>query len=337
MEKLQTHTIDRSEFNKMLVVGSIVGILSAMGVKVTLEPGDVVMRAVEFNPGVLKLFAESQHTIALAETVSSFPDYPFWVLGKNPYHMSIDRLLLSSVEQAVKFANKGLKLTWESPEYTSIQELQTMLPTLGDVVSQHYFTNANDLYSKLPQTTRRMLLWSQSNTNRYDNIGNLPIKTYLGNFVTPEIKRKLKENDAKYSQASQELLQSTIPIDIAYKLDQAITRERNLGDSLVTAPIAAEFKKIRSLVEDQVKLNHGEAIYPSYVIGYLLFKNDGRWLEALLDAYIFYRLTLRNNVDTGVFGDSTMTKNLAWMKANIRDISLYANYVLCRRNIKGKR
>lgn len=327
----QTNGLSRRQFLKWgarVSTGVLVGKgLSELFGWYTQTPRKVVDTLGQ-HPDWLEHTAKVVHLKTLQEVKSAAPSYPTEIaLGMNGKHVDMTTLMRQSIEQA-RTLDPTIHLIWDRSGAVTFEELEPSLPTIAGGVGTFV-----DL-RKFPEPVKNKFLALGRTADSFADF--LPFeKTFLGSFITSEMVNQVEQlNHAKFSEleplikkyqslslpineADKQYFAEAKPIEVKYKgfIAQA------------TNPVAETLSGIRKMVESHSQ-ETGSPVSPSYVIGYLIYKNDGNLFKGLTDAAFFFKVTARNDFETGMFvGDQLDSRrNTEWIQNNLLDINRYASW-----------
>lgn len=324
-------SISRRDFLKMsavaaggLLFGKGLGELFSWYAQTPRKVGETLRQ----HPDWLAHTAKIVHSKTLQEIKSAVPYYPAdAALGLNDNHMDMTTLMQRSIEQAEAF-DPAINLTWDRTGAVSFEELEPNLPTLERGIGTF------DI-NKFPKPVHNLIELGRTSDSFADYTPSR--ETFLSNFITPEMTDKIKQlKDAEHSEltplirkyilsslsiseADKKYFDETEPIRIKYKhlISQA------------TRPMAEVLLEIRKMIE-QLRRDTCSPVSPSYVIGYFIYKNGGDIISGLTDSAFFFKVTARNDFETGVpVGDLPDShRNTEWYKNNLLDIQRYASWNL---------
>ena len=283
-----------------------------------------VVETLNKHPESLAQAAKIVHFKALQDVRNATPSYPVDnALGVNRKYMGVTALLKDSIGQSKSF---GLRINpiWDRSGAATFEELEPYLPTIAKGVGTFDF-------NKFPKPVHH-LIESGRTSKTFADFAPLE-ETYLSSLITDEIKGELSRlNSAQWSEIQPILDRYAISGRVGQDADRQFDEEtRPIKDKYkklivdTTVHISSELADIRRLVEDRRK-NDGSPVSPSYVIGYLIYKNGGDIFRGLTDAAYFFRFTARNGFETGMdIGDTTDSRqNTMWMQDNLLDMYRYA-------------
>lgn len=322
--------INRRKFLKIsgaAASGALVGWTTWMTRGIVTEPVVAVSSLVEFQPQILAIYARREHSEALSQTAHYFPKYPLNPIRENPDHQTLERFLQTGIATAARNSHGSLKLTWNPPEYTSIEKLR---PTMPNINNGYTDLDELDFMSATPVLTREFLSWS---TMSFENIleAKLPVKSYFQEQITPDLIRKQDEAIKEYVTRDEELTlryssgllttEQTMGLKVE-NLDRKNTRIRQ-----ISLPIVSHLEEVRAFIVDNAQ-RQSTAQNPSIALAYYIERNGENLFHALVDTLIFYKLTTRNSFETGIYNGDTLEAptNIDWLKQYIVDTSFYANW-----------